>query len=54
MHKDPESLLSALEKDKKIQAGICHFVLISNIGQAVIHSIPVEELQRRLEEEVSF
>ena len=50
----PESLLSALEKDKKIQAGICHFVLISNIGQAVIHSIPVDELQRRLEEEVTF
>ena len=49
-----ESLLSALEKDKKIQAGICHFVLISNIGQAVIHSLPVEELQRRLEEEVSL
>jgi 3-dehydroquinate synthase len=50
----PQSLLSALEKDKKIQAGICHFVLISTIGQAVIHSIPVEELQRRLEEEVTF
>ena len=49
----PESLLSALEKDKKIQAGICHFVLISNIGQAVIHPIPVEELQRRLEEEMT-
>ena len=49
-----ESLLSALEKDKKIQAGICHFVLIANIGQAVIHSLPVEELQRRLEEEVSL
>ena len=43
-----ESLLSALEKDKKIQAGICHFVLISNIGQAVIHSIPVEELRQSL------
>jgi 3-dehydroquinate synthase len=49
-----ESLLSALEKDKKIQAGICHFVLISNIGQAVIHSIPVQELQLRLEEEVTL
>ena len=44
----PQSLLSALEKDKKIQAGICHFVLISNIGQAVIHSIPVEELRQSL------
>jgi 3-dehydroquinate synthase len=51
---DSESLLSALEKDKKIQAGICHFVLISTIGQAVVHSIPVEELQRRLKEEVTL
>jgi 3-dehydroquinate synthase len=44
----PESLLSALEKDKKIQAGICHFVLISNIGHAIIHSIPVEDLRQSL------
>ena len=27
-----ESLLAAMEKDKKIQAGICHFVLLSEIG----------------------
>jgi 3-dehydroquinate synthase len=45
---DSESLLSALEKDKKIQAGICHFVLISTIGQAVIHSIPVGDLRQSL------
>jgi 3-dehydroquinate synthase len=43
-----ESLLSALEKDKKIQANICHFVLITKIGQAVIHSIPVEDLRHSL------
>ena len=45
-----ESLLSALEKDKKIQGNVCHFVLISKIGQAVILPISVEELQRSLEE----
>ena len=44
-----ESLLSALEKDKKIQANICHFVLISKIGQALIHPIPVEDLKRSLD-----
>jgi 3-dehydroquinate synthase len=47
---DPEPLLSALAKDKKIQQGICHFVLISEIGQAVIYPIPVEELRRSLKE----
>jgi 3-dehydroquinate synthase len=49
-----EALLSALEKDKKIQGNICHFVLISKIGQAVIQPIPLEELQRRLEQEVTL
>jgi 3-dehydroquinate synthase len=44
-----ESLLSALKKDKKIQGNICHFVLISKIGQAVIHAIPVEDLKRSLD-----
>ena len=42
------SLLSALEKDKKIEGNICHFVLISKIGQAVIQPIPVEELRQSL------
>jgi 3-dehydroquinate synthase len=46
-----ESILSALEKDKKIHGNICHFVLISQIGQAVIKPISVEQLQRKLEEE---
>ena len=45
---DPETLLVPLEKDKKIQAGICHFVLLAEIGRAVIHPIPVEELRREL------
>jgi len=44
------SLLSALEKDKKIQGNICHFVLISKIGQAVIQPISVEELKVSLDE----
>ena len=43
-----ELLLSALEKDKKIQGNICHFVLISQIGQAVIQPITVEELGQSL------
>ena len=43
---DPETLLVPLEKDKKIQAGICHFVLLAEIGRAVIHPIPVEKLRR--------
>jgi 3-dehydroquinate synthase len=45
-----ELLLSALEKDKKIHGNVCHFVLISEIGQAVIQPISVGELQRKLEE----
>ena len=49
-----ELLLSALEKDKKIQGNVCHFVLIGKIGQALIHPIPVEELRRSLEEEVTL
>ena len=46
---DPEALLVPLEKDKKIQAGICHFVLLAEIGRAVIHPIPVGELQKSLQ-----
>ena len=43
-------LLSALEKDKKIQGNVCHFVLIGKIGQAVIQPIPVEELKESLDQ----
>jgi 3-dehydroquinate synthase len=43
-------LLSALEKDKKIQGNVCHFVLIGKIGQALIHPIPVEELKESLDQ----
>jgi 3-dehydroquinate synthase len=45
---DPETLLVPLEKDKKIQAGICHFVLLAEIGRAVIHPITVEDLRLEL------
>ena len=45
---DPEELLVPLEKDKKIQAGICHFVLLAEIGRAVIYPIPVNELLQGL------
>jgi 3-dehydroquinate synthase len=44
-----QSLLSALEKDKKIHGNMCHFVLISQIGQAVIQPISVEELKGSLD-----
>jgi 3-dehydroquinate synthase len=43
-----EPLLAALEKDKKIQGGICHFVLLAEIGKAVIQPIPVKELRKSL------
>ncbi|UCG13380.1 MAG: 3-dehydroquinate synthase [Deltaproteobacteria bacterium] len=46
---DLGSLLAALEKDKKIQSGICHFVLLSKIGHPVIHPIRLGELRRSLE-----
>ncbi len=46
---DPEALLVPLEKDKKIQAGICHFVLLAEIGRAAIHPIPVGDLQKSLQ-----
>jgi len=45
---DSETLLDAMERDKKIQAGICHFVLLKRIGEPVIRPIPVEELRRSL------
>ena len=51
---DPEVLLIPLEKDKKIQAGICHFVLLAEIGKAVIQPIPVEELGQILTQTQEF
>jgi len=45
---DSEALVAALQKDKKIQANICHLVLLAKIGQAIIHPIPVDDLRRSL------
>ena len=45
---DSEALMAALHKDKKIQANVCHLVLLAKIGQAVIHPIPVDDLRRSL------
>jgi 3-dehydroquinate synthase len=45
---DSEALMAALQKDKKIQANVCHLVLLEKIGQAVIYPIPVDDLQRNL------
>ncbi len=47
-HLESEALLKALERDKKIEAGMCHFVLLAEIGKPVIQAIPVEELRQSL------
>jgi 3-dehydroquinate synthase len=44
-----EAVLSALERDKKIEANVCHLILLEKIGQPAIHPIPIGELRRRLE-----
>jgi 3-dehydroquinate synthase len=48
------TLLAALERDKKIQAGICHFVLLAGIGCPVTQPIPLSELRRHLEGVAGF
>ncbi len=47
---DSDALLKAMERDKKIEAGICHFVLLKSIGEPIIHPVPVEELRRSLDD----
>jgi 3-dehydroquinate synthase len=42
----PESVLDALRRDKKRKGAGIHFVLLANIGQAVIEEIPLAELDR--------
>jgi 3-dehydroquinate synthase len=44
-----QALLAALAKDKKVEAGVCHFVLLSGIGQPVVRPIPLGQLRRELE-----
>jgi 3-dehydroquinate synthase len=47
---DSDALLNAMERDKKIEAGICHFVLLKSIGDPVIHPVTVEELRQSLDD----
>jgi 3-dehydroquinate synthase len=45
----PESVLDALRKDKKRKGAGIHFVLLADIGRAVIEEIPLAELDRVFE-----
>jgi 3-dehydroquinate synthase len=47
---DLEAALASLERDKKIQGEVCHFVLLGKIGSPVVKAIPIRELRRKLEE----
>ncbi len=45
---EPEKILDALGKDKKREGDSIHFILLEDIGQAVIQDIPIEELENFL------
>lgn len=47
---DTDAIMGALDKDKKIQAGVCHFVLLAEIGRPVLRAVPLEELREELVE----
>jgi 3-dehydroquinate synthase len=47
---DLEAVLASLERDKKIEGEVCHFVLIGKIGTPVVKAIPIGELRMELEE----
>jgi 3-dehydroquinate synthase len=42
---NPAGILDALKKDKKREGDSIHFILLEDIGQAVIQEIPIEELE---------
>jgi 3-dehydroquinate synthetase len=46
---DPAAVISALGKDKKREADNIHFVLLSDIGSAVVREIALKDLARFLE-----
>jgi 3-dehydroquinate synthase len=45
-----EAVLASLERDKKIQGEVCHFVLLGKIGSPVVKEIPIRDLRRELDE----
>ena len=45
---DRQAVFNALQKDKKRQQAQMHFVLLKGLGQAVVQTIPIEELGRWL------
>jgi 3-dehydroquinate synthase len=44
---DPGPVLQALRRDKKRASSRIHFVLLEDIGQAVVQEIEIEELERQ-------
>jgi 3-dehydroquinate synthase len=47
---DLEAVLASLERDKKMQGEVCHFVLLGKIGSPMVKAIPMRELRRNLAE----
>jgi 3-dehydroquinate synthase len=47
---DPGRLIDALRRDKKSKADRIHFVLLNDIGRAVVEEIEIRELKRLAEE----
>ena len=45
-----EAVLDSLQRDKKIEGEVCHFVLLGKIGSPVVKAIPIRELRMELEE----
>jgi 3-dehydroquinate synthase len=50
---DKNSIMEALNKDKKREKSSIHFVLLEEIGKAVIHEIPIEKLKNYLPEQAN-
>jgi 3-dehydroquinate synthase len=46
---DPASLIQALARDKKREGGDMHFVLLQGLGQAVVHTLPLSEIEAALQ-----
>ena len=44
----PETLAAAMDKDKKAEGGLVHFVLPERIGSVVIRDLTVDEVIKTL------
>lgn len=42
---DPARMIDAVRKDKKRESDALHFILLRGVGEAVVHHIPLAELQ---------